>query len=102
MPSVIEFSEDFRADMMDKAGQGEAFNQTVIDRFRKKAIRHLYKVNIAHEVANYVSAYTDMPLVGFTTLDYAMPTNWLRITSIEYWENTTNTLAVGKTYLWDA
>lgn len=101
MPTITEFDEDFRAEMMDKAGTGSTFTQTVVERFRKKAVRHLYKENLATEVTNYTTSYTDMPLVGYTTCDYAMPTGWQRITGIEYWENTTNTFPVAKSALWD-
>ena len=101
MPTVAEFTQEFREDMADPAKAGMTFSVSAIDRWRKKAIRHLYKVNIAQEVTNFSGAYTDMPLAVTTSLDYAMPTNWLRILRVEYWENTTNTMKVDSSSLWD-
>jgi hypothetical protein len=101
MPTVAEFKEDFRTDMADPAKAGMAFTETAIARWRKKAIRHLYKVNVAQEVTNYSGVYTDMPLANTTSLDYALGATWLRVTRIEYWENTANTMHAATSALWD-
>lgn len=87
--------------MQDKDTTGKIFQDSDIDIFRDRGLRYLYQKKLAKEDSNYSGTYTDMPLADLTTIDFALPTNWQRVTDISFWFNSTTTYPVYRSGSWD-
>ena len=87
--------------LADPDTTGKSFTDADLDTFRDKALRYLYKKKLAREVANYSGTHTAMTLADTTTIDFALPTNYIRITDVQYWFNASTTYPIGRSSTWD-
>lgn len=100
--TVEDFRKELRLMIADPLGAAQQFGQNDLDIFRNQALRDLYKpsVRLYKEDSNYTGTHTGMPLAVTTTLDYAIPSGWLRVTGVEYWTNESNTMYIARSGLW--
>ena len=99
--TASQWRNEIRVLLADPDTTGRIFSDADIDTMRDKALRFLYKKKLAREVSNYAGTYTTMTLADATTIDFAMPTDWLRITGVQYWSNETTTVPVATSGSWD-